>query len=121
MAIANARSPNRTQENMMDVSIKHACRHATASRSVMRIVGLIVAVGCLAAAPQLHAERMNHGGGQAGHAHVAHQAGRHDGGHRWGGGGGYYGDEDYAYGAPPMIYAPAPAPGIDLFLPLRLR
>ena len=31
---------------------------------------------------------------------------------------GYGGDEDYVYGAPPIVYAPEAAPGVNLFLPL---
>jgi hypothetical protein len=29
-----------------------------------------------------------------------------------------YGNQDYAYGAPPIVYAPQESPGISLFLPL---
>ncbi|WP_240674593.1 hypothetical protein [Burkholderia stabilis] len=86
----------------------------------MRLVGLIVALGCLVAAPQLHAERMNHGGDHGNHAHMTHQGGHHYD-HRRYQGGGYDGGDDYAYGAPPLVYAPAPAPGVSLFIPLRLR
>ncbi|AOI40542.1 hypothetical protein WG70_04530 [Burkholderia oklahomensis EO147] len=105
----------------MDVSVRHARRDTTAPRSGMRIVGLIVTIGCLVVGPQLRAERMNHRGERAGHARMTHQAGRHYGRHRSGADDGYYGDRDYANGAPPVIYAPTPAPGIALFIPLRLR
>ncbi|ALX11862.1 hypothetical protein P350_10035 [Burkholderia cepacia JBK9] len=104
----------------MDVSIGHARRTTMAPRSGMRLAGMIVAIGCLVVAPQLHAERMNHGGDQGNHEHMKHQGGRHYDHHRYGGDG-YYGGEDDAYAAPPLVYAPAPAPGVSLFIPLRLR
>ncbi len=105
----------------MDVSIGHARRTTMAPRSGMRLVGLIVAIGCLFAAPPLHAERMNHGLDQGNHARMTHQDGRHYGHYRNGGDDGDDGDEEYAYGAPSMVYAPVRAPGISLFMPLRLR
>ncbi|WP_243771610.1 hypothetical protein [Burkholderia sp. D-99] len=51
---------------------------------------------------------------------MTHQGGRHYDHHRHGGDG-YYDGEDDAYAAPPMVYEPAPAPGVSLFIPLRLR
>ncbi|WP_254217995.1 hypothetical protein [Burkholderia multivorans] len=105
---------------MMDVSVGHARRNTMAPRSGMRLVGMIVAFGCLVVAPQLHAERMNHGWDKGNHARMTHQGGRHYDHHRHGGDG-YYDGEDDAYAAPPMVYEPAPAPGVSLFIPLRLR
>ncbi|MDN7903334.1 hypothetical protein QZM18_04220 [Burkholderia diffusa] len=87
----------------------------------MRLVGLIVAISCLLAAPQLRAESMNHGWDEGNHARMRHQDGRHYDHYQNGGHDGYNVDEEYAYGTPPMVYAPAPAPGISLFIPLRLR
>ncbi|HFT8010404.1 TPA: hypothetical protein ACU9T0_006129 [Burkholderia cenocepacia] len=86
----------------------------------MRLVGLIVAFGCLVIAPQLHAERMNRGWDQGNHARVTHHGARHYDHHRHGVDD-YYDAEDDVYAAPPMVYAPAPAPGVSLFIPLRLR
>ncbi|WP_243771682.1 hypothetical protein [Burkholderia sp. D-99] len=104
----------------LDVSIGHARRTTMVPGSGMRIVGLIVALGCLVAAPQLHAERMNHSGDQGNHERMSHQGGHHYD-HRRYAGGGYDGGDVNPYGPPPMVYAPAPAPGVSLFMPLRLR
>lgn len=43
----------------------------------MRLVGLIVPFGCLVGAPQLRADRMNHGWDRGNHAGMTHQGGRH--------------------------------------------
>jgi hypothetical protein len=32
-----------------------------------------------------------------------------------------YGNRDYVYAPPPVVYAPAPAPGVNLFIPLEFR
>lgn len=84
-------------------------------------VGLALAIGCLVAAAPPHAEDRYRGHGeQHGQRHDSRPY--HHGGYRGGGGGGgYYEDQDYAYGAPPVVYAPQAAPGINLFIPLRIR
>ncbi|WDD90390.1 hypothetical protein Bsp3421_000226 (plasmid) [Burkholderia sp. FERM BP-3421] len=104
----------------MDVSIGQSRRTTMVPRSGTRLAELIVAISCLVAATPLHAERMNHGGTPGNHAHVTHQGGRHYDRHGYGSGG-YYGGDDYVYGAPPLVYAPVPAPGVSLFIPLQLR
>ena len=35
--------------------------------------------------------------------------------------GDYYGNQDYVYAPPPVVYAPESAPGISLFIPLQFR
>lgn len=35
--------------------------------------------------------------------------------------GNYYGNQDYVYAPPPVVYAPEAAPGITLFIPLQFR
>jgi hypothetical protein len=78
--------------------------------------GLALAIACLVTTAPLQAEEAHHGAQQHGQAHAApRQAYRHDDHRR---GGHAYGDQDYVYGAPPVVYAPQEAPGINLFLPL---
>ncbi|HEY0297443.1 MAG TPA: hypothetical protein VGC69_19110 [Bordetella sp.] len=86
--------------------------------------GLAIALACLLATPPLHAQGHRQGGqnhGQnRGQRHVqrqpVRQIHRQDNRRR----GNYYqGYPGYVYGAPPIIYGPQAAPGINLFLPLR--
>ncbi|MGF6604113.1 uncharacterized protein HemX [Paraburkholderia sp. GAS448] len=35
--------------------------------------------------------------------------------------GDYYRGQDYVYAPPPVVYAPEPSPGINLFIPLQFR
>ncbi|NPT41684.1 hypothetical protein GNZ12_10195 [Paraburkholderia sp. 1N] len=80
-------------------------------------LGLTLAIACLVTTAPLQAEEAHHGNQQQhGQSHAApRQTYRHDDHHR---GGHAYGNQDYAYGAPPVVYAPQEAPGISLFLPL---
>ncbi|MFM0209527.1 hypothetical protein PQQ96_19175 [Paraburkholderia sediminicola] len=88
---------------------------ATKAR-LLSALGLTLAIACLVTTAPLQAEETHHGGQQHGQGHAPpRQAYRHDD-HRHNGHG--YGDQDYGYGAPPVVYAPQEAPGISLFLPL---
>jgi hypothetical protein len=51
---------------------------------------------------------------------MTHPGARHYDLHRYGSNG-YCGGEEDAYGAPPMVYVPAPVPSLSLCVPLRLR
>lgn len=87
----------------------------------LRTVGVALAAACIFTTAPLRAEDAHRGGGGQQHSqgHAPRQAARH--GDRGHGGGGYgHGDQGYGYGydAPPVVYAPAVAPGINLFLPL---
>jgi hypothetical protein len=83
---------------------------------LLSALGLTLAIACLVTTAPLQAEETHHGGQQHDQGHAApRQAYRHDDHHR---DGHAYGDHDYAYGAPPVVYAPQEAPGISLFLSL---
>jgi hypothetical protein len=88
----------------------------------LRAAGFALAIACIFAASPLRAAEAHHGDERHSQGHPApRQEYRHDD-HRHGNG---YGDRDYGsgysyggYGAPPVVYAPVAAPGINLFLPL---
>ena len=85
----------------------------------LRAAGFAFAIACIFAASPLRAEDAHHGDQRHSQGHAApRQAYGHDD-HRHGNG---YGDRDYgsgsSYSAPPVVYAPVAAPGINLFLPL---
>jgi len=85
----------------------------------LRAAGFALAIVCIFAASPLRAEEAHHGDQRHSQGHPApRQEYRHDD-HRHGNG---YGDRDYgsgsSYSAPPVVYAPVAAPGINLFLPL---
>jgi len=77
--------------------------------------GLALAIGCVLTTPPLRAEdahrgaQQQHSQGYAPRQVYRHDDRRHDN---------HYNNQDYAYGAPPVVYAPAVVPGISLFLPL---
>jgi hypothetical protein len=79
-------------------------------------VSLALALTCLLTALPLRAEGAHRGGHQHSQERGVRQQGyRHEDRRR---SNGYGGDEDYVYGAPPIVYAPEAAPGVNLFLPL---
>ncbi|CAB3760035.1 hypothetical protein [Paraburkholderia humisilvae] len=86
----------------------------------LRTVGFALAISCIFATTPLRAEDAHRGDQRhsGGHAAAPRQAYRHDD-HRHDN---RYGDRDQGYGysagAPPLVYAPVAAPGINLFLPL---
>jgi hypothetical protein len=102
----------------MKTSLKHAPDKGAMRSGRLSAVGLTLALASLFTATPLRAEDVHHGGQQhsQGQGHAApRQAYRHDDHRR---DGHSYDDRGYAYGAPPIVYAPQEAPGISLFLPL---
>lgn len=92
-------------------------RHGTASLGATLGIALAIlcalAPGGVSAAP---GSRDDHGGHPIVRHDVRHDAYRRDGPRHYDG----YRD-GYAYGAPPVVYAPQTSPGISLFLPLQFR
>ncbi|MCG5076545.1 hypothetical protein [Paraburkholderia tagetis] len=77
--------------------------------------GFALAIGCILTTPPLRAEDAHRGGQQHSQRHAPRQqVYRHEDQRH----GNNYNNQDYAYGAPPVVYAPAVVPGISLFVPL---
>ena len=104
---------------IMKTSITHAPDKGAMRAGRLGALGLALALAGLFTTAPVQAEDVHHGGQQHGErqGHGApRQAYRHDDHRR--DGHSYGGDQGYAYGAPPIVYAPQEAPGISLFLPL---
>lgn len=102
--------------------MKTAITRAPATRSPRATwsatIGLALALTCLFATPPLQAASPHRGGQQHSQArehNARSQEYRHVVRRR---GNDYGSNEGYAYGAPPILYAPEAAPGVSLFLPL---
>ncbi|MCP2088982.1 UNVERIFIED_ORG: hypothetical protein J2Y81_005069 [Paraburkholderia sediminicola] len=101
-------------------------------------VGLALAIGGMSMAPAF-GEGYGNGNGNGNHEgqeqHGANNNYQHNQGHQSDHGnrhayqhpgndhrrGDYYGNQDYVYAPPPVVYAPESAPGISLFIPLQFR
>lgn len=113
----------------MKTSVTHGAGNGTTRAKYPGTVGVALAIACLLITAPLRAEDAHYGDERQQHSqgHAPRQAVRH-GNHGRGGygdgdrGRGGYGYRDqgrgYGYDAPPIVYAPAVAPGISLFLPL---
>ncbi len=100
----------------MNISITRARDNGALSARMFGACALALAIACLVTTAPLHAEESHRGDQRRGQGHAApHASYRHDDHRRDGYG---YGNRDYGYGAPPVVYAPQEAPGINLFLPL---
>ncbi|CAB3744406.1 hypothetical protein LMG24238_07258 [Paraburkholderia sediminicola] len=112
--------------------VRAACLGSMKTR-IMAAACLALAVGGMSMAPAFGEGNSNHEGqqqhgasnnyrhNQEGHQsdHGNRQAYQHHGDdHRRGD---YYGNQDYVYAPPPVVYAPESAPGISLFIPLQFR
>jgi hypothetical protein len=98
-----------------------------ATGRLVTAVALALAVGSLLGTSPLRAEEAHHNDQQQPqhhqqpqqqqHGHDSRQTSHHeDHGH-----GGYYGNQDYVYAPPPVVYEPAPSAGITLVLPIQFR
>lgn len=112
-----ARVPVRTKEYTMKISITRTPDKGATRARHLGALGLTLAIACLVTSAPLQAEEAHHGDQQRAPSHVAppRQAYHHDDHHRESHA---YGNQDYAYGPPPVVYAPQESPGISLFLPL---
>lgn len=103
----------------METAIRQVRAKGSLRGQCLRALCLCVAAGYLVTTLPLHAEGVRNDARPHGIDHASRNTYRH-GDFRRGGYSGY-GTYDYDYVAPPVIYAPAPAPGVTLFLPLQFR
>jgi hypothetical protein len=101
----------------MKTSITRAPDKGAMRARLLSALGLTLAIACLVTTTPLQAKETHHDDQQHAQGHTAppRQAYHHDDHHR---DSHAYGNQDYAYGAPPIVYAPQESPGISLFLPL---
>lgn len=95
------------------ITPKHGTSPFGATLGIALVILCALAPGSVSAAPE---HRDDHGGHQIVRHDVRHDAYRRDGPRHYDG----YRD-GYAYGPPPVVYAPQTSPGISLFLPLQFR
>ena len=100
-----------------------------ATGRMVTAAGLALAVGGLLGASPLCAEEAHHVDQQQQQhyqqQHYQQQQRGHDSRqtshHEDHGHGDYYGNRDYVYAPPPVVYEPAPSAGITLVLPIQFR
>ena len=107
-----------------------ACMGSTSAKIVVAL-GLTLAISGMSMAPAFGEDNNYYRQGQQ--QRGTNGGYQHDQGHQRGHGdrqtyqrnvhrhGDYYGNQDYVYAPPPVVYAPEPEPGITLFLPLQFR
>ena len=83
---------------------------------IMMGLALAAMIGSIGVAPALSKDEGKRGGERQVNGRSEHRGGGHDRG-RYMHGRDYYQPYGYGYAPPPVIYAPAPQPGIGIFLP----